>query len=96
MINLTRLELNGNDIDTIEDISELTNLNKLGLACTYITDLIPISKMHKLKILDLGMVPIEDIDIIFDLNIEDLDIRNTNIVKKDISKLKSNISYLYY
>lgn len=80
MTQLTRLELNGNDITNINDIKDLVNLRKLGLACTFIHDL-PIEKMLNLKILDLYQTPLKS-DIIPKIkDIEDVDIRKTNIEK---------------
>lgn len=81
MVELTRLELNGNDISDISPISGLVNLRKLGLACTFIKEL-PIEKMKKLKVLDVYQTPLDNnsVKVIRSLdNLQDVDIRKTNI-----------------
>ena len=101
LVQLIRLELNGNDLTNIYDLSGLIMLTKLGIACTMISDLKPIEHMSQLKILDIYMTPsIRSFDgesgevVTLPSSITDLDIRSTDISPKYIQELYPNITKL--
>lgn len=80
-IQLTRLDLNGNQISDIRALANLVNLEKLGLACTYVEDL-PIGKMKKLKVLDIYQTSLDNVSmkVVKTLpNLKDIDTRETVI-----------------
>ena len=107
---LIRLELNGNDLTTIEPLAGLTNLTKLGIACTMIEYLKPVENMKQLKILDIYMTPTinsfvkddassdndEWEEVVLPDTLTDLDIRQTDISHEFIRELYPNITNLVW
>lgn len=90
LIQLTRLELNGNNISDIRAISGLTKLTKLGLACTFVINLSPLISMRQLQVLDIYQTPIKDIFPILNLPIHDLDRRISRIELHTAQQLLPN------
>ncbi len=88
-----RLELNGNDINDLTLISGL-NPRHLGLACLQITSLRGLENMSNIEILDLyGNTQLTDIDALVNLvNLNDLDVRQTNIAASDVMEQMPHIS----
>ena len=53
-------------------LSKLTNLKRLGIACTYVSDLRILKNMTKLKVLDIFMTNVTDLSIVDRLAIQDV------------------------
>ncbi|MBD5145374.1 MAG: protein kinase [Ruminococcus sp.] len=94
MTNLTKLELDENNISDISVLSGLTNLQELKLTNNSIKDFSPVKKLKNLKIFKAAINNISDISFLSELtNIVDLRLGVNNI--SDISVL-ANLSKLEY
>lgn len=92
MINLTYLNLNGNQITNIDVLSNLENLTELLLCNNQISDISILSNLTNLTKLNISINNITDINALSSLtNLTDLDIWNNEI--SDISPL-SNLKSL--
>ena len=97
MTQLTRLELNGNDIDSVTSISKLIHLIKLGLACTGVKSLVPLKNMKKLEILDIYLTGVNNVNQLKPLtSLKDIDIRETELDYKDVIKVLSKLKTVVY
>ncbi|MCM1578985.1 MAG: hypothetical protein NC078_09330, partial [Ruminococcus sp.] len=88
MTNLTKLELDGNNITDINILTYLTDLQELKLTENNIRNFSPLKNLTKLKILKIGVNNISDISFLSGLtNITELRMGVNNIT--DLSPLKN-------
>ena len=95
LTNLTRLDLDYNQITDITPLAKLTNLTSLNLGSNQITDITPLAKLTNLTELLLNDNQITDITPLAQLaNLTDLDLSNSPIT--DITPLAkfTNLTYL--
>ena len=94
-----KLNLNGKNIGNIEleliSGIEFKNLVELNISHNNISNIEPLKRMKSpnLKKIDISYNPIENIDAIKQMKakIEEINLENTNIIKKDIQDLKNII-----
>ena len=94
-----KLNLNGKNIGNIEleliSGIEFKNLVELNISNNNISNIEPLKRMKSpnLKKIDISYNPIENIDAIKQMKakIEEINLENTNIIKKDIQDLKNII-----
>ena len=94
-----KIDLNGKNIGNIElellSGIEFKNLEELNISSNNITNVQPLKqfKSPNLKVIDISNNPIENIDAIKEMKakLKEINLKNTNILKKDIQDLKNII-----
>ncbi|NHI92048.1 MAG: hypothetical protein EAX96_06055 [Candidatus Lokiarchaeota archaeon] len=94
--NLKKVNLNDNEISTLNNFEKLTQLEELYLSNGSIEDLSPLKSLTNLKVLELKENSIKDITPLVDLtNLRILNLSSNYLIEKftDLSKMQ-NLEYL--